>query len=88
MGNRERPPVAPGGRSSARSSEEDKRISVVSPGFPGAPNRGEPPRLPLRWAIIIGVSTAAGIASFAAGGIAAAIGAAAAVAVALHELLT
>ena len=63
-------------------------MPVVSPGFPCTPNPGEPPRLPLRWAVIIGVAAAAGIASFTAGGIAAAIAAATAVAVALHELLT
>jgi len=44
-------------------------------------------RLPLRWAVITGVAVAAGIACFAAGGIAAAVTAAAVVAVALHELL-
>jgi hypothetical protein len=62
-------------------------MSAVSPGSPGTPNSGEPPRLPLRWAVIIGVTAAAGIACFAAGGVAAAIVAATAVAVALHELL-
>lgn len=62
-------------------------MSVVSPGSPGTPNSGEPPRLPLRWAVIIGVTAAASIACFAAGGIAAAVVAAAAVAVALHQML-
>jgi hypothetical protein len=86
-GNRERPPGATGGRSSARSLEEDKRMSIVSPGSPGTPDSGEPPRLPVRWAVIIGVTAAAGIACFPAGGIVAAVAAATAVAVALHELL-
>jgi len=63
-------------------------MTVVSPGSPGTRNSGEPPRLPLRWAVIIGVTAAAGIACFAAVGIVAAVAAAAAVAVALHELLT
>jgi hypothetical protein len=62
-------------------------MTAVSPGSPGTPNSGEPPRLPLRWAVIIGVTVAVGIACFAPGGIAAAIAAAVAVAVALHELL-
>ena len=61
-------------------------MSAVSPG-PGTPNSGEPPRLPVRWAVITGVTAAVGIACFAAGGIAVAVTAAAAVAVALHELL-
>ncbi len=63
-------------------------MPAVSPGSPGTPNGGEPPRLPLRWAVIIGVSAAAGIACFADGGIAAAVAAAAAVAGALDQLLT
>lgn len=62
-------------------------MSVVSPGSPGTPNDGEPPRLPLRWAVIIGL-TAAGIACFSAGGVVAADAGAAAVAVALLDLLT
>jgi hypothetical protein len=67
---------------------EDKHMSAVSPKSPGTPDSGEPARLPLRWAVITGITAAAGIACFAAGGIAVAITAAAAVAVALHELLT
>ena len=67
---------------------EDKCMSVVSPGSSGGPNRGEPPRLPLRWAVIIGASAAAGIACFADGGIATAVAAAVAVAGALDQLLT
>jgi hypothetical protein len=62
-------------------------MTPVSPGSPGTPNSGEPPQLPLRWAVIIGVTAAAGIACFAAGGIAVAVAAAAGVAAALHELL-
>jgi hypothetical protein len=59
-------------------------MSAVSAG-PGTPNSGDPPRLPVRWAVITGVTAAVGIACFA--GIAVAVTAAAAVAVALHELL-
>lgn len=62
-------------------------MTAVSRGSPGTPNGEEPSRLPLRWAVIIGVAAAAGIACFPAGGIAAAIAAAVAVAVALHQLL-
>ena len=77
----------PGAAPSARSVREDKRVTAVSTESPGTPNSGEPPRLPLRWAVIIGVTVAVGIACFAAGGIVAAVAAATAVAVALHELL-
>lgn len=67
-------------------------MSTVSPGSPGTPNStgtGEPPgrRLPLRWAFIGLVAGATGIACFAAGGIAAAVVGAAAVAGALHSML-
>ena len=62
-------------------------MSAVLPESPGTPNSGEPPRLPLRWAVITGVTASVGIACFAAGGIAVAVAAAAAVAVALHGLL-
>lgn len=78
----------PGAAPAPGPLREDKRMSAVSPGSPGTPDSGEPPRLPLRWAVITGVTAAAGIACFAAGGIAVAITAAAAVAVTLHELLT
>lgn len=62
-------------------------MTSVSPGSSGAPNSQGPPRLPLRWAVIIGVTVAAGLACFVAAGISAAIVAAAAVAVALHQML-
>ena len=66
-------------------------MSEVSPGSPGTPANGvpeEPPtRLPLRWAIIVMVTAAAGIGCFAAAGISAAVVAAAAVAAALHKML-
>ena len=65
-------------------------MTAVSPGSASTPNGdgpGEPSRLPLRWAVIIGMSAATGIACFAAAGIGAAIVAATAVAVALHEIL-
>jgi hypothetical protein len=62
-------------------------MTAVSPGSPGTSNSGEPPRLPLRWAVIIGVTAAVGIACFVAGGIGAAVVAAAAVAAALHKML-
>ena len=63
-------------------------MATVSPDSSGTPNGGEPPaRLPLRWAIIVLVTAAAAVACFAAGGIAAAIVGASAVAVALHSML-
>jgi hypothetical protein len=65
-------------------------MKTVSPGSSGTPDStgpGEPPRLPLRWAIIVGVTAAVGIACFAAGGIDAATIAAAAVAAGLHKML-
>lgn len=65
-------------------------MSTVSPGSPGTPNSGgsgEPPRLPLRWAVIVLVTAAAGIACYSAGGIYPAVIAAAAVAAVLHKML-
>jgi len=65
-------------------------MTAVSPGSSGVPNSDGPEvpsRLPLRWAVIIGVTAAVGIACFAAGGIVAAVAGATAVAVALHELI-
>jgi hypothetical protein len=66
-------------------------MSPVSPGSSGTPNSpgsGEPAgRLPLRWAFIVLVTAAAGIACFAACGIAAAVVGASAVAAALHSML-
>ncbi len=66
-------------------------MATVSPGSPGTPTNassGEPGgRLPLRWAFIILVTAAAGIACFTADGMAAAVAGAAAVVVALHSML-
>jgi hypothetical protein len=66
-------------------------VSTVSPGSPGTPGSAgpeEPPaRLQLRWAFIVLVTCAAGIACFAAAGIYPAVVAAAVVAAALHKML-
>lgn len=66
-------------------------MATVSPDSSGTPkstgNGDQPERLPLRWALIVLVTAAAGIACFTAGGITAAVVGAAAVAAALHSML-
>jgi hypothetical protein len=66
-------------------------MATVSPDSSGtsysARGSTQPGRLPLRWALIVLVTAAAGIACFTADGVAAAVVGASAVAAALHSML-
>jgi hypothetical protein len=62
-------------------------MSTVSPDAPSTSSSEGPGRLPVRWAFIVLVTAAAGIACFGAGSIAAAVIGASAVAGVLHSML-